>query len=106
MKVEIAGVGLCLLALGGATNADDNGRTIYQQHCVPCHAPGSGNPGTMRLTELRGSDAAVLTQRHDLQATYVKSVVRNGLLEMPPFRPTEITDTELNAVARYLTAGD
>jgi hypothetical protein len=43
-----------------------------------------------------------LEKRKDLSAGYIRSVVRNGLFEMPPFRPTEITDAQLTELANYL----
>ena len=36
-------------------------------------------------------------------AAYVKTIVRQGILLMPPFRPSEINDSELDALARYLS---
>jgi hypothetical protein len=58
----------------------------------------------MRLTELRGTDAGVLERRRDLSGAYIHAVVRNGLLEMPPMRPTEVSDAELDALIRFLGA--
>jgi hypothetical protein len=34
---------------------------------------------------------------------YVTTVVRNGLAEMPAYRPTEIDDSALSALLHYLT---
>ena len=84
--------------------ADDTGSQLYERHCLGCHAAGAGHPGTMRLKEVRGAQAAVLTERDDLTAEYVKIIVRTGLQEMPPMRPTEITDRQLDALAAFLTA--
>ena len=78
------------------------GKVLFDRHCAFCHAAGAGNAGTMRLTEARGAAKAVLEERTDLDPAYIKLVVRQGLVEMPPYRPTEIDNTQLEQLARYL----
>ena len=78
------------------------GKVLFDRHCAFCHAAGAGNAGTMRLTEARGVAQAVLEERTDLDPAYIKLVVRQGLVEMPPYRPTEIDNTQLEQLARYL----
>jgi mono/diheme cytochrome c family protein len=98
---------ILLLALAGseAMAADvPEGKRLYDQHCAECHAPGAGRPGTQQLGWTRGNDRAVLEKRRDLAVDYISFVVRNGLLEMPPFRPTEIDDAGLRQLAEYLAA--
>ena len=80
-----------------------NGEEIFNTNCLSCHAAGPGHPGTMRLAIRLGEEKSVLTERTDLNAEYVKVIVRQGILLMPPFRPSEITDDELEALAIYLT---
>jgi mono/diheme cytochrome c family protein len=82
--------------------AEPPGKQIFTQHCAECHAPGVGHPGTQRLGWSRGERYAVLEQRKDLSADYVRAIVRHGLLEMPAFRPTEISDEALDQLAAYL----
>jgi (+)-pinoresinol hydroxylase len=80
------------------------GQQVYQKWCSPCHAPGANMPGTAALQfHYNGSKPAVLEERTDLTPAMVKGVVRNGVYVMPRFRKTEISDTELDAVAAYLT---
>jgi cytochrome c5 len=86
---------------GGA----ERGREVYELFCATCHATGEGRAGTMRLAERLGSDKAVLVERTDLQPEYVKGVVRRGIMLMPPFRPSEIPDADLEALAEFLAAG-
>jgi (+)-pinoresinol hydroxylase len=43
-----------------------------------------------------------ITTWTDLPATYVAFMVRHGMSVMPPFRKTEISNTELTALAAYL----
>jgi mono/diheme cytochrome c family protein len=100
-------VGLELVLLGfrslNAVGADvPAGKQIFQRYCAECHAPGFGHPGTQQLGWTRGESRAVLEKRTDLQPAYIRLVVRQGLLEMPPFRPTEIDDTQLEQLANYL----
>ena len=78
------------------------GKKIFDHHCAACHTAGVGTPGTQQLGWTRGKEFALLEERKDLQADYVRFVVRNGLLEMPPFRPTEIDDVQLGQLADYL----
>lgn len=78
------------------------GKQIFDRHCAACHAAGVGTPGTQQLGWTRGKEFALLEERKDLQADYVRFVVRHGLLEMPPFRPTEIDDVQLGQLADYL----
>ena len=84
--------------------APPDGELIYNLNCLPCHAEGPGYPGTMRLAVRLGEDKSVLTRRDDLSADYIKIVVRQGFLLMPPFRPTEISNSDLDALAEYLVA--
>lgn len=79
---------------------------IFNINCLACHAAGPGHPGTMRLAIRLGADKSVLTERNDLHPEYIKTIVRQGILLMPPFRSSEITDSELDALAAYLARAD
>jgi hypothetical protein len=46
---------------------------------------------------------AVLLERTDLTPPVIATFVRQGVLAMAPFRKTEITDAELDALAAYLS---
>jgi mono/diheme cytochrome c family protein len=99
----VLAAGLLLLGETDAEAADvAPGKQIFQRYCAECHAPGFGHPGTQQLGWTRGESRAVLEKRTDLQAAYVRLVVRQGLMEMPPFRPTEIDDAQLEQLANYL----
>jgi mono/diheme cytochrome c family protein len=90
-------------ACAAAESADTlPGRRVFEHYCAECHAAGPGHPGTQQLGWLRGESRALLEKRSDLKADYVKVVVRHGLVEMPPFRPTEIDDAALGQLADYL----
>jgi mono/diheme cytochrome c family protein len=79
------------------------GREVYTYWCWNCHGEGPGKPGTAALAaRYKGAVPAVLTERTDLSAEFVKVLVRNGLSVMPHFRKTQISDAQLEAVAKYL----
>jgi (+)-pinoresinol hydroxylase len=80
------------------------GYVEYQKYCSACHGEGVGKPGTMALAaKYNGSVPALLEKRTDLTPQLIKMYVRNGLTVMPNFRKTEISDSELEAIAAYLT---
>jgi mono/diheme cytochrome c family protein len=83
------------------------GAIIFERHCAACHAPGTGNPGTQRLTELYGQAQAALLdrERETLSVDLVRYTVRHGRGLMPGFRASEISARELDTLAQYLTAG-
>lgn len=97
------------LALAGPARAADAagdtaaGKALFDRHCAYCHAAGPGHAGTMRLTEARGAAKALLEERTDLDPAYVRLVVRQGLVEMPPWRKVEIDDASLAQIVAYLT---
>lgn len=93
----------CPLGLAGEPPARPDGEAVYERWCAPCHAPGPTMPGTNALAaKYQGRLPGVLLERTDLQADFVKYIVRNGSSVMPFFRKTEITDAELDALARYV----
>jgi (+)-pinoresinol hydroxylase len=93
---------------------EQRGREVFQQRCAACHAAipkdGIGPPylpamaGTQALqARYKGAKPAELEQRTDLTADFVKAIVRGGLNSMPFFRPTELSDEDLQALGAYLT---
>jgi (+)-pinoresinol hydroxylase len=80
----------------------ERGHKVYQKWCYPCHGPGADKPGTASLAA-RGQKPAVLEERTDLTAPMIKTFVRHGVLYMPTFRKTEISDADLAAISAYLT---
>jgi mono/diheme cytochrome c family protein len=83
------------------TGRQEQGRKLYNATCVYCHGPNVW--GTYTLGRRLGSDKALLEQRTDLVAPYVKIVIRAGLGSMPAFRRTELSDSEADAIVDYLT---
>jgi len=60
-------------------------------------------PGTVALqTKYKGAKPPLLSERTDLIPPVTKTFVRKGVLIMPFFRKTEISDADLDALAAYL----
>jgi mono/diheme cytochrome c family protein len=104
--------GLALAALGlmrsvPAAEASDpyaGGRAVYTKWCAPCHDPGIMHPGTNALTvKYRGVKPGVLLEWKDLQPETVRFFVRHGISVMPQFRKTEISDADLDVLAKFLS---
>ncbi|HEX4025611.1 MAG TPA: cytochrome c [Steroidobacteraceae bacterium] len=101
-------------ALVGAGRAADLGRgkQVFQIWCAGCHEPLPGPSyappaGTYVLNKrYHGTKPAALEQRTDLTAAYVKAIVRAGRNMMPPTRKTEVSDTDLDALAAYLAGNN
>jgi len=105
-----AGLALAGLALGGFTSAEESsdpyaaGREVYTKWCAPCHDPGVIHPGTNALSvKYKGVKSGVLLEWTDLKPQTVKHLVRHGISVMPQFRKTEISDAELDALAKFLS---
>jgi mono/diheme cytochrome c family protein len=90
------------------------GQAVFEERCAACHGPIPEEifgpaflpvmPGTQALrARYRGELPAALEERRDLAPELVRTVVRRGLPAMPFFRPTEVSDEDLEAVAAYLT---
>ena len=95
------------LGASGTEAADggnvQKGKEVFQYWCLPCHGDGPLKPGTMALqVKYKGSPPAKLEERTDLTPELTKFFVRNGVNVMPPFRKTEISDTDLQALGAYL----
>jgi mono/diheme cytochrome c family protein len=103
-----------LLAFGalvaGAAHADESrslsplqqeGKALFEATCVYCHNPRGW--GTERLKTRLPEERSVLVDRTDLEPVYIRAVVRNGLISMPAYTPTDLSDAQIDAVAAYLT---
>jgi mono/diheme cytochrome c family protein len=110
----VAGVALALFSSLGVAQPPEGdgprGKQVYDYWCLPCHGPGLGLPG---FNELPGTQqlrikyrdtqiSPLLTERTDLVPVFVKTIVRQGVSFMPQFRKTEISDSDLDALAAYL----
>jgi (+)-pinoresinol hydroxylase len=112
MKTLIA---LCCVTVGAGTQAaladtqplpapQERGHAVFQRWCEPCHGRTPYLPATAALTvKYKGKIAGALEDRTDLTSAAVKTFVRQGAFSMPPFRKTEVSDADLDALAAYLT---
>jgi mono/diheme cytochrome c family protein len=82
----------------------ERGAAVFNNWCSACHSRGPQNaPGTASLQiKYQGSVPAALEDRRDLTPEVVKVFVRNGVAMMAPFRKTEVSDADLEALAAYL----
>jgi mono/diheme cytochrome c family protein len=83
----------------------ERGAAVFSNWCSACHSRGPQNaPGTTSLQhKYQGSVPAALEDRVDLTPDLVKFFVRNGVAMMAPFRKTEVSDADLDALTVYLT---
>ena len=97
-----------LLLTGVAASAADaptleHGAQVFEHWCLPCHGRGDQFPGTAALgAKYQSKLPGALQDRTDLAPDFVKAVVRTGVLVMPFFRKTEVSDADLDALAAYL----
>ena len=106
----LAGLALAALIICGPGLADEpsdpyaTGRAVYAKWCAPCHDPGVSHPGTNALTvKYQGVKSGILLEWKDLPPELVRHLVRNGISVMPQFRKTEISDADLDALAKFLS---
>jgi (+)-pinoresinol hydroxylase len=79
------------------------GKVDFLNACAVCHAAEPDRPGTMSLQfKYAGRLPAALEQRTDLTQEIVTYYVRHGIAMMPSFRKTELSDTQVAAIAAYL----
>ena len=106
----LAGLMLAGLTMGAPAPAGEPsdpyaaGRAVYTKWCAPCHDPGVIHPGTNALTvKYQGVKSGVLLEWKDLPPELVRHLVRHGISVMPQFRKTEISDADLDALAKFLS---
>lgn len=101
----LAGASLILSgqSVAGAERHAD-GKKLFDHWCLPCHAGGTEeHPGTAALLgRYGGALPAALEERTDLVPVFVAAMVRRGIGAMAPFRPTDITDSDLTKISAYL----
>jgi cytochrome c5 len=84
-----------------ATDSVADGGALFQAKCALCHVGFA--PGSTMLARRLGKDRALIAERTDLTADYVRQVVRSGINNMPPITRAEVADGELDAIVAYLT---
>jgi mono/diheme cytochrome c family protein len=89
--------------------AGGSGAALFSNRCGACHLDmGMGTnllTKQMMMAERPPSDG-LLANRTDLTSDYVKSVVRMGKNAMPRLSRVEVTDAELDSIAKHLGKAD
>lgn len=97
-------LGIRLDAPGSRSALLERGEDIYQYWCNACHGPEMLKPGTAALAaKYQDALPAALLERTDLTAEFVAFYVRQGISMMPFFRPTEISNADLEALTAFLS---
>lgn len=100
-------VALCIAVSASAaepvslTAEQQQGKLLFEATCLYCHNPRGW--ATERLKTRLSEDRAVLAERTDLDPAYIRAVVRNGLISMPAYTPTDLSEAQIKAIAAYLT---
>jgi mono/diheme cytochrome c family protein len=112
MRLAILGsAAVALSTWAGVAPAQDaaRGQAKFEHSCAPCHGDGVGDdgramlPGTDALRiKYQGALPPLLEKRTDLNADAIRTFVRRGTWSMPPFRPTEVTEADIQDIAAYL----
>jgi mono/diheme cytochrome c family protein len=77
------------------------GKALFEATCVYCH--NARGFGTERLRTRLPEDRSIITERTDLDPAYIRTIVRNGLASMPAYTPTDLDESQIKAIAAYLT---
>ena len=102
MRGLLLGLLVFMVASTNVAADEARGKAVYEHWCAHCHDERPAAPGRLKLEWTRGLQHSVLSDRADLSAEYITVIVRRGSAEMPSFRKTEISNTDLAAIAAYL----
>lgn len=83
------------------TPSQQRGKALFEGTCVYCHGPNGHATGLLRRR--LGDKDALLAERSNLLAPYVRIAVRRGVMSMPTYRRSELSDADLAAITDYLT---
>ncbi|WP_233810037.1 c-type cytochrome [Paraburkholderia sp. HP33-1] len=79
------------------------GHAVFAHSCASCHGAGPNMPGTMALHfKYNDTVSPLLEQRGNLTPDLLRVFVRRGVSMMPSFRKTELSDSDIEALAAYL----
>lgn len=83
------------------TAEQQQGKALYEATCNYCH--NARGFATERLRIRLPEDRSILAERTDLDPTYIRTIVRNGLASMPAYTPTDLNEAQIKSIAAYLT---
>lgn len=80
------------------------GKAVFDKWCAICHDRGERMAGTASLqAKYEGAIPAALEDREDMAPEFIRYFVRNGVMIMPAFRKTEVSDADLALLTDYLS---
>lgn len=85
-------------------SAQSEDEALYVEKCSMCHR--QMGMGTVLLARRAGNMDPVLEGRETLSAQYIRLAARAGIGNMPRIGRAEVSDAELDRIARYLVNGD
>jgi mono/diheme cytochrome c family protein len=93
------------LPAGDGLAGGKDGEALFTNRCGACHL--AAGMGTNLLTKQRIAagqppETGMLSNRTDLTADYVKTVVRQGRMAMPRLTHVDVTDAKLDSIADCL----
>lgn len=105
MSVRIVVLGV-LLASGASaetplTARQQDGKKLFEATCNYCHNPKGW--ATERLRTRLDESRVLIAERSDLNRDYIRFVVRNGLVNMPAYTPTDLNEAQIQSISDYLT---
>ena len=77
------------------------GQALFGKTCAYCH--GEHGFAARDLGARLGPDKAFIARRNDLDAAYIRFVIRHGQGNMPAYTPTDLSRDQIEAVVAYLT---
>ncbi len=84
-----------------------DGKKLFSNYCGYCHLEaGMGTNLLTRKQVLRGQPphTGLLANRTDLNAAFIKAIVRSGIGSMPRITKVDVTDSELDQIANFLSS--
>lgn len=83
------------------TAEQQQGKALYEATCNYCH--NARGFATERLRTRLPEASSILVDRTDLDPTYIRTIVRNGLASMPAYTPTDLNEAQIKTISAYLT---
>ncbi|WP_321390736.1 cytochrome c [Emcibacter sp.] len=76
-----------------------DGKALFHEKCAMCHRVMGMGTGLLA----RRVDQPLLEERTDLTAEYLMEAARGGIGNMPAIPRGEVSDEQMQAIARYLS---
>ena len=104
-RAILACFGLGAAGILAAQTGDDltRGKAVFDNYCIHCHGTDPHNSGATVILQEKyaGAVPGSLEERTTLTPDFIREFVR-GDIGMAAYRPTEIPDSDLEALTAYL----